>query len=201
VAQIVNDFTKTWDGQGLPTRENCDMSNPRQRFLWMFTGFAVKGAALPLPTEFYEALSEHICECLGLKIIEVKGVRRIADPKRLPNKPTRKYQVGGNMLNRHEAAGQWVDIDDPDRPVPDTKEIFAQLPHHERSEISDAVLEELGLKNEPPRKIRVSTIAKNLDVTPQQVAEVATAFGVLDLTATSLIERRLADKIATRITG
>ncbi|KQU33572.1 phage gene 29 protein family protein [Rhodococcus sp. Leaf233] len=207
--EIVNDFNKTWDGIGLPTRENCDFSMARQRFLWMFTGFAVKGAPLPLPTEFFESQSEHLCECLGLDMEVIDGVKRLmvtidgvrvpGDP--LPDSPTRKYQAGGNMLNRLTAAGQWVDSTDPDVAVPDTRQIYEGLPQHERAEIANVVLEQFGLENEPPAKIRVLDLAKRLGVRSRDVAEVATAFGQRGLRAQSNIDRQLADRIALRIKG
>ena len=61
-------WAKTWHEPGLPLRENCDSLNPRQALLPAFTGFGVKGAPLMLPTEFWEAVSEHIIEYLGIPV-------------------------------------------------------------------------------------------------------------------------------------
>ncbi|MGN0125729.1 MAG: DUF2744 domain-containing protein, partial [Rhodococcus sp. (in: high G+C Gram-positive bacteria)] len=47
-----------WEGQGLPTYDNCDLTNPRQAMLWTFTAMpGVQGAPLPLPTEYWETVS------------------------------------------------------------------------------------------------------------------------------------------------
>ncbi|MFF1531504.1 DUF2744 domain-containing protein, partial [Cellulomonas sp. NPDC058312] len=91
-----------WEGSGVPTRENCDLRNPRQAFLWMFTGMpGVKGAPLIFPTEYWEMVSYHQWEC---------GARPSA-------KPTKKYQVSReSMMNHWTAAGKWVGLDEPDAP-------------------------------------------------------------------------------------
>ena len=205
---VKNSFEKTWDGIGLPTRGNCDMTSARQRFLWMFTGFAVKGAPLPLPTEFFEAQSEHLCECLGLDMEVIDGVKRLmvtvdgvrmpGDP--LPDEPTRKYLVGGSMLNRSQAAGQWVDATDPDPEVPDARTLFAQLPQHDQAQVADVVLESFGLQK-PVKRVRVSALAKRLGITADQVIEVADACGAPDLQVRSMISSVLADRVIARVRG
>jgi hypothetical protein len=44
-----------------PTRENCDPTNPREAFLWMFAALPhVKGAPLIMPISYYEDVSERL---------------------------------------------------------------------------------------------------------------------------------------------
>ena len=91
-----------WSGRGIPTRENCDLDNPRQRFLWMFTAPpGQKGAPLTMPTEYYEMQSYHMCILGG-------GIK---------SKPKLKYRPPNNVVaSRWGAAGEWVHLDDPDPP-------------------------------------------------------------------------------------
>ena len=53
-----------------PTRENCDPTNPREAFLWMFVALPhVKGAPLIMPISYYEDVSERLWE-LGARPTE-----------------------------------------------------------------------------------------------------------------------------------
>lgn len=46
-----------------PTRANCDPTNPREAFLWMFAALPhVKGAPLIMPISYYEDVSERLWE-------------------------------------------------------------------------------------------------------------------------------------------
>lgn len=55
-----------------PTRENCDPTNPREAFLWMFAALPhVKGAPLIMPIAYYEDVSERLWDL---------GARPVADP-------------------------------------------------------------------------------------------------------------------------
>lgn len=55
-----------------PTRQNCDPTNPREAFLWMFAALPhVKGAPLIMPISYYEDVSERLWEL---------GARPVAEP-------------------------------------------------------------------------------------------------------------------------
>lgn len=46
-----------------PTRANCDPTNPREAFVWMFAALPhVKGAPLIMPISYYEDVSERLWE-------------------------------------------------------------------------------------------------------------------------------------------
>lgn len=51
-----------------PTRENCDLSDPEEMFLWMFAAPPkVKGAPLIMPIDYYRDMSRHLYE-LGARL-------------------------------------------------------------------------------------------------------------------------------------
>lgn len=53
----------TFGPDTFPTRENCDLSNPEEMFLWMFIGAPkITGGALPFPTAYLRMLSKHFHE-------------------------------------------------------------------------------------------------------------------------------------------
>jgi len=44
-----------------PTRQNCDLTNPEEAFLWMFAGLPhVRGAPLIMPMEYYREVSKRL---------------------------------------------------------------------------------------------------------------------------------------------
>ena len=88
-------FTK-----GFPTRENCDLENPKEMFLWMLACLpGVRGAQLVMPVSYNMAVSEHLYEC---------GAR-------LTGEAIKKYQPPA-ATDPHwlTSPGAWVDNDAPD---------------------------------------------------------------------------------------
>ncbi|RAL31144.1 phage gene 29 protein family protein [Rhodococcus sp. AQ5-07] len=83
-----------------PTRENCDLEDPEEMFLWMFVALpGLKGAPMLLPTEYYRGVSKRLHE-LGARLVE---------------EPTLKYQPPRSG-DPHwiTGMGQWVTLDTPD---------------------------------------------------------------------------------------
>ena len=53
-----------------PTRDNCDLTDPEEAFLWMFVALPhVKGAPLIMPIEYYRAVSKRLWD-LGARPTE-----------------------------------------------------------------------------------------------------------------------------------
>lgn len=195
---------KNWKAQGIPLRENCDATDPRQVFLWCFTGFAAKGAPLMLPVEFWEALSEHLVECLGLPVEEsierIDGkkqkVRRLVPP--LPfGEPRRKYFPPATVMNRGVANGEWVTMDTPDPVRTPVSQQLAALSHVDQVAIKDAIVEKLGLPaNEPePHQMSVGQVAKRLGLKGSQVVTVLQGWGLEKATTRTVLDRATALRI------
>lgn len=117
----------TWTKHDLPIRENCDVNDPKEMFLWMFTAPpGLNGAPMAFPTEYYMMLSEHLWEC---------GARLTGEPMKKYRRPT------GTEPNRFTTPGQWVPIDTPD-PVPNpAREAWDKLSWQQKAEIAALVRE------------------------------------------------------------
>lgn len=85
---------------GFPRRENCDLENPRQAFLWMLVALpGVNGAQMVMPIAYNELMSEHLWKC---------GARPSAEP-------IIKYQPPqANDPHWLTSPGRWVPVDAPD---------------------------------------------------------------------------------------
>lgn len=117
-----------WGEKGIPTRENCDLNNPREMFLWMFTAMpGVNGAALMLPPDFFMLVSEHMYEL---------GARLVAEPIKKYRPPT--------ATDPHWATspGQWVPIETPDPAPNPAKKAWDGLSPIQKAEIFQLALEE-----------------------------------------------------------
>ncbi|MGC0364998.1 hypothetical protein ABH922_002982 [Rhodococcus sp. 27YEA15] len=178
-----------WEGRGLPVRENCDLRNPRQAFLWMFTGMpGVVGAPLMLGTEYWEMQSWRMW---------ILGARPSA-------KPTLKYQPSSNALeDRWTAQGDWVPMDTPDPPRSSWEEIVAQLPHSDRAELKQVVLEKMGFEDVPEPStpvghMRVSELASRLDVDADEVVALLENFG-MSVDVDAYVGREIGDRLVAHL--
>ncbi|AER47576.1 minor tail protein [Mycobacterium phage DS6A] len=116
-------FTK-----GFPTRENCDLSDPKEMFLWTLVALpGVRGAQLVMPIAYNMAVSEHLHKC---------GARLAAEP-------VIKYQAPtANEPHWMTSPGRWVPIDAPDeRPHP-AREALGRLTALQKAELLEALLAE-----------------------------------------------------------
>jgi hypothetical protein len=209
MGKIKFSWLQSWRKNGLPLRENCDPLDPRQALLPVFTGFAVKGAPLMLPTVFFEELSEHIIEWLGVPVddvtIEENGkrvkARRLREPlgASLGWVPRRKYQPPATVMNRAVAAGGWVTMDTPDRVSKSVSEALSELPQSDREAVKRAVLEEMGEveHREPPMHTTARDLAKAIGISTGQIATVLDGWGVKDAKPSTRIDRGLAVRIIT----
>jgi hypothetical protein len=172
-----------WEGRGLPLRETCDLSNPRQRFLWMFVAMPMmKGAPLMLPTEYWEYMSWRLC-VLGAGIID---------------EPQIKYQAVGNLTNPWTAAGKWVDKDTPEPERKSLADSIDALPANARAEVRNYVLDRLGREDEesevPLGKYRVFDVAKRLNISTDQMIAMLSNFGIKAKPET-FVGREITDRI------
>lgn len=114
----------TWKKDDVPLRENCDLEDPRQMFLWMFTGLpGVNGAPLPLPAAFWMMVSEHLHEC---------GARLSGDPIKKYRRPT------GREPNAFTAPGTWVALDVADPPANPARKFWESLDWQQKAELLKA---------------------------------------------------------------
>ena len=89
-------------GQVVPTRENCDPSDPRQRFQWVFVQLPFIGNTPFTPSdELLEQWSEHLCK-LGFETPDpARAEIKLLAPRRGPD-----HTLNGAM--------GWVPADEPD---------------------------------------------------------------------------------------
>jgi hypothetical protein len=110
-----------WGNKGVPTRDNCDPTNPREFALWAFTALpGVNGAPLMLPPDFFMAVSEHLWE-LGFRHVE---------------EPIKKWRPpAAHDPHWATSPGQWVPLDTPDPPQNPGKKAWDSLSPQQKAEI------------------------------------------------------------------
>ncbi|MGW6121511.1 phage gene 29 protein family protein [Nocardia sp. NPDC055165] len=184
-----------WEGRGVPTRENCDLANPRQAFLWMYTAPPGQaGAPLMMPTEYFELLSWRMW---------VLGARPVAEP-------TQKWQAPVNATaNPWTAAGKWVDVNTPEPERKTVAQMMRELPAADRAEIRGAVLAELGYDGEalpdkdrpgpPAMTYTVAALAQRLNTTVDELLVVLGNLGLTNATASTTVGRDVADRIVAHL--
>lgn len=116
-------FTK-----GFPTRENCDLSNPTEMFLWTLVALpGVRGAQLVMPISYNMAVSEHLYEC---------GARLAAEP-------VKKYQApGANDPHWMTSPGRWVPLGTPETKPHPAREVLGKLTAVQKAELRALLNEE-----------------------------------------------------------
>ncbi|NIL86506.1 hypothetical protein RhoFasGS6_03910 [Rhodococcus fascians] len=180
----------SWEGEGLPTLQNCDLENPRQTFLWMFTAMpGVVGAPLVLGSDYWELVSYHLVE-LGARLTEDR---------------IKKYRPSdSSMLNRWTAAGEWVDLSQPD-PDPQTlRDLVRAMPQADRMSLKKVVTDEMGLDEDttpasaPAGHMSVVEMAARLEIGVDTALSVLADFG-LEVTAEDWIERSIAERVVLHL--
>lgn len=113
---------------GFPTRENCDLANPRQAFLWMLVALpGVRGAQMIMPIAYNELVSEHLWKC---------GARPSAEP-------VIKYQPPlANDPHWLTSPGKWVPLGTPDIEESPARKALSKLTSLQKAEILRELLEE-----------------------------------------------------------
>ncbi|PJE24762.1 MAG: hypothetical protein CK431_04300 [Mycobacterium sp.] len=114
--------------KGFPTRENCDLNDPREMFLWMLAALpGVRGAQLVMPVTYNMVISEHLYEC---------GARLAAEP-------VKKYQApAANDPHWMTSAGRWVPLDTPDSKPHPARQVLDKLTVAQKAELLAELLKE-----------------------------------------------------------
>lgn len=185
-----------WDGQGVPTRDNCDPANPRQAFLWMFTAPpGMQGAPLMMPTEYWELMSWRMW---------VLGARPAEEP-------TQKWQAPVNMAaNAWMAAGKWVPLDTPEPERKTLAEAMRELPQAERAAIKAEVMRELGLSDgdmptvkgravPPGMGYTVAALAERVSCPVPEMLSALEQIGLPNLEVGSLVGREAGDRVIAHL--
>jgi hypothetical protein len=115
-----------WTKDGVPTRETCDLDDPKEMFLWCYAGLpGINGAPLLFPNEVFAMWSEHMYEC---------GARLVADA-------IKKYRPpNGREPNWATAPGRWVDSAEPDPPQRPALAAWQGLQWMQQTELVQAIL-------------------------------------------------------------
>lgn len=126
-------FTK---GKGLPTRELCDLDDPREMFAWMLVAPpGLNGAPIPFPdTGYLMMLSEHFYECGAMIKCEACGHERT---------PEKKYRTPSTSEpNWATSPGRWVPHDDPDPVREPAKAVWGDMQMMQKAELVQAIMED-----------------------------------------------------------
>lgn len=185
----IEDFDK-WDGTGLPTRGNCDLSNPRQMFLWQYTALpGVVGAPMVWPVEYWELIS----------------FRQWQLGARLADDPVLKYQPStGSMLDAATAAGRWVTLDTPDPEAKTLADVVEEMPLAHQQELRQVVLDKMGFGPEDVAASRaghmqITELAQRLKINPDRLITVLKEFGMYHLTPESFVERETGERLVAHL--
>lgn len=118
----------------IPTRENCDLEDPTERFLWMFTSLPdLNGSLLLLPTEQMRKLSKRLDDAGAMLQCENCGHEK--EPRiRWRMSPTEVPLVG--------AAGEWVDASEEESERDVVAERLAQMSPHVKRIVLERLAEE-----------------------------------------------------------
>lgn len=126
-------FTK---GKGLPTRELCDLEDPREMFAWILVAPpGVNGAPIAFPDVGYNMiLSEHFYECGAMMRCEQCGYTK---------DPEKKYRAPSTSdPNWATSPGTWVPAEEPDPPREEAKEVWSELEMMQKAGLVKAIFED-----------------------------------------------------------
>lgn len=117
--------------KGFPTRENCDLNDPKEMFLWCFAALpGLNGGHFAYPIDYYMMVSEHLWEL---------GLRLTAEPLKKYRPPT------SNDPNWMTSPGNWVPLETPDPEPNPAKRVFETLTQQQKAEILNVAMEAAGL--------------------------------------------------------
>lgn len=129
------DPTKYTFNRGFPTRENCDLNDPKEMFLWMLAALpGVRGAQLVMPVSYNMTVSEHLHEC-GAQLA-CRSCGYMADP-------VKKYQPpSATEAHWLTSPGRWVSLDTPDVKPHPAREVLGRMSSQQKAELLELLLEE-----------------------------------------------------------
>lgn len=135
----------------LPSQEETDYSDPRQRFVWAFRGIEYNGMPFGAPEAVFREWSEHLSRCGFLHVgqvlaatEQVETVGELVDVLRGAQKIHYQPPVRGqdHPLN---LSGKWIPVDEP-IVEPDVPAVSKMTPG-EKAQLIEELREE-GLIND-----------------------------------------------------
>lgn len=127
-----------WE-KDIPTRDNCDLDDPKEMFLWTYTALpGQNGGQLPFPPSYLMMTSEHQWEC-GVQL----GCRECGHMA----EPLKKYRrPSGVEANWMTSPGVWVPNNAPDVPRNAAKDVVPKMPLNQQAEAFEALVEHLPIE-------------------------------------------------------
>ena len=165
----------------LPTRDNCDLNDPEEAFLWMLIAIpGMKGAPVPFPIEYLRVLSKRLWDC---------GARPTGEQALWYHPPQAgdisPMMAAGEWKPEPPAAGPNIDITKLGKAIQD--EVRRQALELEGEPAP--VVERVHITDEPqwPEKMRVSELAKRIGATSKEVLAVMHEIGLPGKSAQSRV--------------
>lgn len=88
----------------LPTRENCNLEDPREMFLWMLVALpGMNGGQQAMPSSYNMLVSQHMFECGAMLACPECGHSRVPQKAYVP--------PGAEDAHWMTSPGQWTDPD------------------------------------------------------------------------------------------
>lgn len=137
---LPNNFHKEdYSFTGFPTRENCDLDDPKQMFLWMLVALpGMRGAQMGFPVSYNMMISEHMHAC---------GARVACENCGHTAEPTRKYQPpSATEPHWMTSPGRWVKPDTPDVQANPAREAINRLTAQAKTEVFRELVKTLTLQ-------------------------------------------------------
>lgn len=124
-------FTK-----GLPTKQNCDLTDPKEMFAWMLVALpGQNGGPVAFPSiDYLLMISEHLYECGAQFACEKCG--HVRDPEKKYQPPT------GSEPNWATTPGRWVEPDEPDLPRTQIEDVWSGMHMLQQAELVKTVFED-----------------------------------------------------------
>lgn len=114
--------------KSVPTREMCDLTDPREMFLWTLVAIpGLNGGPLLHSTAALMMVSEHLYEC---------GVQLACESCGHTRAPEKKYRPPiANDPNMFSSPGRWVPPETPDPEVSPAAKALSGLTWQQKSEL------------------------------------------------------------------
>ena len=170
------------DGE-LPTRDNCDLRDPEEAFLWMLVAQpGIQGAPLPYPIEYLRQVSKRLWDC---------GARP-TNKQKLWYHPPRAGDISPMF-----AAGEWKDYPpDPDDvlnvDLASLSKVIQDKVRQQAREMEPEVPAEVETAkvSAPPQwpaQMKVHALAKRIGASSKEILDVCVVLGVAAKSAQSLV--------------
>lgn len=125
--------------RGFPVKENCDLDNPREKFLWMMVALpGQRGAQLVMPISYLMMVSEHMDACGAM----------LACPQCGYSKDSEKVYVPPSANDAHwlTSPGTWMSPDQAPEPAETDPldDALARLTNAQKAALFDRLKKQMG---------------------------------------------------------